>query len=219
MDHKEIQDAISRYNKRLTEFGVSEQALGWGSKGRAKLRYEILLSQWDFNNSSVLDFGCGFGDMLAYIRSKGIEDVDYTGVDINPNFIAVAQDNYKDTATFHLKNLLEEETPEQHDFVLSSGVFNHSLSDNMGFIKKSFEQFNKISRKGFAMNFLSSKVAFQYDYTYHANPAEILDLAYQYSNNVVLRNDYMPFEFTIFVNKSAETDAQYTVYKDFVKYV
>jgi SAM-dependent methyltransferase len=219
MNQKEIQNAIDRYNKRLDEFGVSEQALGWGSKGRAKLRYEILLSQWDINGSSVLDFGCGFGDMFEYISAKGIKDVAYTGVDINPNFIELATAKYADTARFQLKNLLEDEGTEQVDFVLSSGVFNHALDDNMGFIRKCFDKFNEVSRKGFAINFLSDKVAFKYDYTYHADPAEILNLAYKYSNNVVLRNDYMPFEFTIFVNKFAEIDQQYTVYKQFVQYV
>jgi len=219
MNRKEIEQAIDRYNQRLNEFGVSEQALGWGSKGRAKLRYEILLSRWNMEGASVLDFGCGFGDMFGYIKSKGLKHVDYTGVDINSNFISVAKDNYQDEASFFVKNLLEEDMGRQFDFVLSSGVFNHSLADNMGFIKSCFDKFDQVSKKGFAVNFLSDKVAFKYDYTYHANPIEILDLGYKYSNNIVLRNDYMPFEFTIFVDKSDETDEQYTVYKQYLKYV
>jgi len=218
MNEKEIQHAIDRFNKRLEQFGISEQSLGWGTKGRARLRYEILMSQWDLNNSSVMDLGCGFGDMFEYMSDKGI-NTKYTGIDINPNFITIAKEKHGDKATFQEKNLLTEETTEQFDFVLSSGVFNHVLEDNMGFIKACFDKFDKISTKGFAANFLSDKVGFQYEYTFHASPAAILDLAYQYSNNVVLRNDYMPYEFTVFINKFAEVDEQTTVYKDFVKYV
>ena len=219
MTELEIEDAINRYNKRLDEFGVSEQALGWSKKGRAKLRYEILLSQWDFNDQCILDFGCGFGDMLACLNEKKMHNVSYTGVDINSNFIAIAKEKYHESANFLVSNILEDEMDNTFDFILSSGVFNHKLGNNMGFIKNCFHKFNQLCSKGFAVNFLSDKVDFTYDYTFHANPGDILNLAYQYSNNVVLRNDYMPFEFTIFVNKFSVIDKEYTVYNEYLKYV
>lgn len=218
MNQKEIDDAVKRYNQRLEEHGISEQALGWGEKGRAKLRYKILLSQWDINNSTVLDFGCGFGDLLGYIEQNGLTNVAYTGIDINQNFLTIAKDRYKQ-AHFLKMDLLNEEMNASYDFIFSSGVFNHALEDNIAFIKKCFEKFNQLSNKGFAVNFLSDKVSLKYDYTYHSNPAQILDLAYKYSNNVVLRNDYMPFEFTVFVNKFSQIDDKYTVYNEFVKYI
>lgn len=218
MNKNEIRETIERYNSRLDEFGVSEQALGWGEKGRAKLRYEILLSRWDVSGGSLLDFGCGFGDMFGYISSKGIPIVQYTGVDINARFIEIAKQRYK-RAKFVCGEVPDRVSSTGFDYVLSSGVFNHALEDNMGFIKKSFDNFDRMSKTGFAVNFLSNKVDFQYDYTYHADPSQILELAYTYSNNVVLRNDYMPFEFTIFVDKQAAVDDQYTVYNDYLDYV
>jgi len=218
MNKNEIRETIERYNSRLDQYGVCEQALGWGEKGRAKLRYEILLSRWDISGCSLLDFGCGFGDMFNYISAKGIPDVKYTGVDINNRFIEIAKQRHK-RAEFLCGEVQEFIFSPRFDFVFSSGVFNHALEDNMGFIKKSLDSFDRMSKRGFAVNFLSNKVDFQYDYTYHADPSEILKLAYNYSNNVVLRNDYMPFEFTIFVDKKAEVDDQYTVYKDYLNYV
>jgi SAM-dependent methyltransferase len=219
MTRSEIEQAIRRYNERLEKYGISELALGWGEKGRAKLRYEILTSCWDFNNTSILDFGCGFGDMYQYIFEKGIRDFKYTGIDINQMFIDIAIEKYGKNAEFLVKNLLEDEIKDKFDFVLSSGVFNFKLENNIKFIEDSFEKFNELSIKGFAVNFLSNKVEYQYDYTYHANPSTILDIAYKYSKNVILRNDYMPYEFTIFVNKYSQIDSTYTVYKEYVKYV
>jgi len=218
MKKKEIQETIERYSKRLEQYGVSEMALGWGEKGRSKLRYEILLSQWNFDNSSVLDAGCGFGELLDYMLQKGITNFHYHGMDINNRFIHIAKAKYGDTARFSLKNMLEADEEDEADFILSSGVFNHKLDDNIGFIKATFEKFNSLCRKGFAVNFLSDKVSFRPEHTYHANPPEILALAYQYSNNVVLRNDYMPFEFTVFINKFSEIHPKLTVYQEFVKY-
>lgn len=219
MKKNEILEAVNRYNQRLEQFGISEQALGWGEKGRAKLRYNILLSQWDFDNSSVLDAGCGFGDLFGYMVQKGCRNFKYLGLDINSAFIHIAKEKYRGSATFHVKNLLEQEGETSVDFILSSGVFNHKLEDNMGFISASFKKFNSLSTRGFAANFLSDKVTFRNDDMFYASPPEILTLAYQYSNNIVLRNDYMPFEFTVFVNKFAEIDGKLTVYKEFAKHV
>src|SRR5690349_18585775 len=129
MNTEEIKDAINRYNKRLEEHGISEQALGWGAKGRAKLRYEILLSQWNLDHSSILDFGCGFGDMFDYINEKGFKDVSYTGIDINDNFINIARQRHEKGAEFILGNLFELPTVKTFDFILSSGVFNHKLEN------------------------------------------------------------------------------------------
>ena len=166
-----------------------------------------------------MDFGCGFGDLYDYILLKEFKNTKYTGIDINKKFIDIATEKHKDKATFILKNLLVDKFESRYDFVLSSGVFNHKLDDNMGFIEKCFEKFNHLSKKGFALNFLSDKVSVRYDYTFHADPAAILNLAYQYSNNVVLRNDYMPFEFTVFVNKFSEIDNKFTVYKEYIGFI
>jgi len=221
MNENEINDAINRYNKRLEEHGVSEKALGWGEKGRAKLRYEILLSQWCFNDSSVLDFGCGFGGMYDYMMSQKINNFQYTGIDINEKFIDIAKNSHKkeENANFFVANLLCDKSDEKFDFILSSGVFNHKLENNKHFIESCFEKFNEYSNKGFAVNFLSDKVAYKYEYTFHSDPAYILELAYKYSNNIVLRNDYMPFEFTVFINKYSQIDPVNTVYNEYLKYV
>ena len=219
MKKNEILETIERYNKRLEKYGISEQALGWGEKGRAKLRYNILLSQWNFDGTSVLDAGCGFGDLFDYMQQQGFRNFNYQGLDINNAFIEIAKKKHPAPATFMVKNFLDEELKMPVDFVLSSGIFNFKLDDNMDFINASFGKFNSLSKRGFAANFLSDKGTFKSEEMYYADPSEILDLAYQYSNNIVVRNDYMPFEFTVFVNKFSEVDGKITVYKEYAKYV
>lgn len=221
MNNSEIENTIERYNQRLAEFGISEQAVGWGKKGRANLRFEILLSQWNIENRTILDFGCGLGFLFDYIHSKKKLSIDkYLGIDINGEFIKHCKEIYPaDKCDFFCTNLFSNSFDSKVDYVFSSGVFNHKLENNEEFIKSCFHEFDKIATNGFAVNFLSNKVDFEYDYTYHADPAFILDLCYKYSNNVVLRNDYMPFEFTVFVNKAAQIDSEITVYSEFKKFV
>ncbi|MBY0358797.1 MAG: class I SAM-dependent methyltransferase [Candidatus Obscuribacterales bacterium] len=217
MNDVEIKEAIERYNRRLQEFGATEKALGWGNKGRSRLRFEILLSQWDFNGSTVLDFGCGFGDLFAYLSGKNWQDFHYLGLDINPSLIEVAQKRHPQ-ASFQTIISLADIQDTDIDFILASGTFNHKLNNNFAFVQESFDKFVKIAKKGFAANFLSNKVDYELENTYHADPAAILNLAYTYTNNVILRNDYMPYEFTIFVNLGEAIDKELTVYEQFVKY-
>ena len=213
-DSGEKQATIRRYNRRLTRFGVGEKALGWGEKGRSGLRNEILLSLWELKTRSILDFGCGFGGLLDHLKTRGVPESRYLGIDINPRLIAQAR-RLHPQARFEVVDILRDETPLSADYVFSSGVFNHRLKDNDGFIRACLARFDEIAGRGFAVNFLSSHVDYRLKHTFHSDPARILDLAYRYSNNVVLRNDYMPYEFTVFVDKAAAVDRTLAVYENF----
>ncbi|HET9030593.1 MAG TPA: class I SAM-dependent methyltransferase [Candidatus Aquilonibacter sp.] len=217
MNHREIDETVQRYDARLDEFGESEQALGWGAKGRSNLRFHVLASRWNVAGSRVLDFGCGFGGFYDFLKRAGTP-VSYVGIDLNPRFIRIAQQRHPE-ATFIVGSVdaLAEAGPV--DYIVSSGVFNHRLDDNMGFIESAFKAFDRFATRGFACNFLSDRVDYPLDYTFHASPEGMLALAYRYSRNVVLRNDYMPFEFTVFVDKAASIDPALTVYEDYVRFV
>jgi hypothetical protein len=218
MKENEKKDVIKRYSERLKEFGVSPKTLGW-DKERHFLRYHILLSQFNFQkDDSLLDFGCGFGDMFDFCKKKNL-DVNYFGVDINPDLIKEGQMKYPE---IHLSaiDFLKDESKQEYDYIVSSGVHNLKLIDNWEFINETFEKFNQVSRKGFALNFISNQVdtAFKKDHLYYTDPTEILKLAYSFYRRVVLRNDYMPFEFTIFIDKSDKFNSDKVVYQDYLKY-
>ena len=217
MTQQEKKNTIDRYNDRLKEHGYDPKSLGWGEKDRAALRFEILCSQWDFTHKTVLDFGCGFGDLGNFL-SKKAESIKYIGLDINENLVAKGKE-LNPEADLRIGDLLEGDFTEKVDFVLSSGVFNHKLSGNIKFIEDCFKKFDTLANEGIAVNFLSDKVDFQYEYTYHTNPAWVLELGFKYSKRVVLRNDYMPFEFTLFIFKNEEIDPKYTVYNDYLKFI
>lgn len=214
----DFKNAIDRYNERLKIYGPTQEALGWGKKGRANLRFEVLLSEWNFDNSSLLDFGCGFGDLINYMDAKGIQSFRYTGIDINESLIEIAKSKHPHH-TFLCDNILEKRLDEKYDFIVSSGVFNHMMSDNIFFIGNCFDIFSKLAVKGFAVNFLSDKVEYKDQNLYYSSPSDILNLAYKYSNNVILKNDYMPYEFTIFVNLHSKVDKDYTVYEEYTKFL
>jgi SAM-dependent methyltransferase len=208
---------LKRYSERLSQYGPTDAALGW-NKPKQKLRYRILLDYW-FSQPSprplrVLDFGCGFGDLYGYAREHGLA-LDYTGLDINDDLLEVARTRYPE-ARFLFADAFAEPILEAFDIVLSSGVHNHRLADNRAFTEHSFEVFDRISIIGFAVNFLSSRVNFKNSDNHYHIPEDILALALSHSPRVSLRHDYMPFEFTVFVDKRKETDERLSVFSPFV---
>lgn len=214
MKEEDKLETLRRYNERLAQFGYSEEALGW-SRNKNDLRYMALISEWadELDNSKVGDFGCGFGDFYGFLKKEG-KQVQYTGIDINSNLVQMGQKYYPD-ASFWVGDIVKDNYLENFDFIFSSGVFNHKLNhdDEYRFIRENLEKINELSNKGFAINFLSDKVDYQLEHTFHSNPGKILDIVYRYSNHVVLRNDYMPFEFTVYVRKDAEVDPDKVIFR------
>ena len=211
----EHQKTIKKYNDLLDLHGDTPKALGW-TKDKEYLRFHILCSGFDLEGSTVLDFGCGLGYLYAYLK-ENYKNFSYVGVDINENLLMLAKKKFPD-ADFRCLDLMKDNLDVQPDFILSSGVHNIKLENNEAFNRESFERFSAISKKGFAVNFLSNKVDFPTEGSYHHSPEDILKLAYLYSRRVTLRNDYAPFEFTIFVDHRNSFDS-YTVFPEFKKFI
>jgi len=216
MNDREIDVVLRRYTERLAALGPVPEALGW-TKGRHALRYKILLEHWGLTTGDVLDFGCGFGDMYAYCRDH-VPGLRYHGFDLNPALVAAGRARYPD-ADLAAGNALKDGLSGDWDLIVASGVFNFLLDDNWSFIEAIFDLFARHARVGFAANFLSDRVDYRLDHTYHADPVKILELAYRYSNRVTLRNDYMPFEFTVHVDLRTAFDRERVVYPEFLPYV
>ena len=56
---EESDSVVKRYESRLRNHGVGEEALGWGKKGRQQLRFSVLASHWDLSGKRILDLGAG----------------------------------------------------------------------------------------------------------------------------------------------------------------
>lgn len=216
MNKKDRENTVKRYSERLQQFGYSEAALGW-SRNKNNVRFEAMVKEWksELEGSSIADFGCGFGDLYGYLTSNlGLKNIDYTGIDINPDLIEEGRKLYPQ-ANFWVGDINEEPLEKQFDFIFSSGVFNHKLEfvKEYEFIEECIGKLNELSKKGFAVNFLTDKVEYQLEHTFHSNPGKILDIFYRYSNNIVLRNDYMPFEFTVYLRKDIGIDPDKVIYQ------
>jgi len=191
--------AVDRYNKRIAELGETVQAIGWRDAEQQELRFAVLKSIGSLDGRSVLDVGCGFGDMVDYLREEGL-DVEYTGVDINPSVIDIARGRHPD-ARLALRDIVTEPFEEQFDYVFQSGAFNHKVEDNREFVWSMMNEMFRLCRYGVAFNLLTSYVDYQDDNLYYFRPEDYFALARKLSRYVTLRHDYPLYEFTLHVYK------------------
>ena len=79
---------LEHHNKLFKEFNVSEKSLGY--RTGQSIRFQVLTEIGDLRNATILDVGCGFGDLCRFLEKKKL-NVKYHGVDINQDFIDVAK--------------------------------------------------------------------------------------------------------------------------------
>ena len=196
MKDSDKESYIERYNERLERYGKDPKTLGW-MKDRQEIRFEALTAVGDLGGCSVLDVGCGFGDLLGFLQKRGIE-VKYRGWDINPDLVEIARDEYPG-GSFDVVDISEYCGDIDADYVIASGVFNHEISDNTAFIRESLTTMADIANRGVAADFLSTYVDYMVEDAYYADPKKIFDFCKNLSMRVSLRHDYLPYEFCLYV--------------------
>jgi trans-aconitate methyltransferase len=189
MEEDTKQKIIEKYNERLKLYGYDPRSVGW-FKGRQTLRFKVLTEIGNLNNCSVLDVGCGFGDLYGYLIKKGLS-IKYTGIDINLNLIKLAKEVYPE-AHFEVIDVAEYEKSDSFDWLFACGFFEFKIPEE-NYVQKMLKKMYTICTKGVAVDFMSSYVDFTTEDAYHADPAEIFRFCKTLSKRVTLRHDYMPF--------------------------
>lgn len=194
-------DYVTRYEKRLHEYGYSPATLGWGIHGRQEVRFSVLAEcALRMPDLSVLDVGCGFGDLYDFLKKNGWQGR-YTGIDIVPGLLAVARERHPGIDVRELDITDESVTLDLYDFVISSGTFNAALPSgtNESHVLQALQRMHEHCRYCTCIDFLSSYVDFQKPGAYHTDPGWALAACKRLSRRVLLRHDYMPYEFALFL--------------------
>ena len=202
MNEKEKADIIEFYRKIFQSFGDDVSSVAWCNRNTQYIRFIILTTFWDIDNSSVLDIGSGLGDLWNYLKNERY-NIKYTGVDIVDDFVKKAGEKYKGEAAFSCQDL--NDVQGSFDYVFASGTFNYRIKNNEKYIRDQINKMFKLAIKGFSFNLLSMyapKDAIYNDKTfYYYDPEGIFRYCKSITPYVALRHDYLPNDFTIGVSK------------------
>ena len=147
-----------------------------------------------------MDVGCGFGEMAKFLK-KRYEGVSYTGIDIVPEFIEEAKKLYPESR-FMVRDYLADPLDEKFDVILASGVLNSNVPDNMGYRERAIKIMFEHAKKVFAFNMLGAHPQPKNDQSknvWYADSLEILKYCMSLTRRVILRANYHPTDFTIFM--------------------
>lgn len=177
--HYSIQDMI--INHRIYSFylqlGLDD---GWDKNDKWE-NFSIFtkisnLTGTALKDATILDVGCGTGDMAQFLSDKNIKE--YMGVDIFEPAIEKAKERFPNH-TFIAGDFLTLSIKKKFDFVFCSGAMTTKLdSDNYEIIKPWIMKMWRIAKKGVAFNFLLDN-NLPDDILFLYNPNRVLEICRQ----------------------------------------
>lgn len=198
MDNLAKEYIIDFYSRKLSFFGNMPAAVGWTQTGQ-RLRYECILKLINPAGKSILDFGCGKGDLYGFLKEKGI-NTKYTGIDLNNNLINTAKAVYPE-GEFIALDLDSNQLLGYYDYVILCGVFNLNIDGVRESIIKYLSKLFAHTNKKLVFNCLSSFSKTKDINLIYLDPAEILTAGLDIAKSVELRHDLIEGDIFLILNK------------------
>lgn len=134
-------DSEKFYSAAIQQHGVTPQGVNWISQHTQEIRFKILLHMLPKTISSLVDAGCGFGDLYGYILNNNINIESYVGIDSHMQMCEIAKKNTQQHILH--ANILHDPLPLA-DYYLCSGAMNilHDFEMQL-FVKRCFENVKK----------------------------------------------------------------------------
>ena len=214
MDKKDIQSfseqTVSRYSNRFKEMQHSIRTLGWGSKEPQEFRFAEVLKRLDAKGKSILDIGCGFGDLFNFMKSCSFDFDKYIGWDITPDFIENPLITDK-SVELKVWNIAEEQpSTTVADIGIMLGLLNWNWKNeeknydySMKVIRNAFEAVNDVLVIDFLSTYYDPNYSLE-DIVFYHNPSMIINKALEITPNVELVHSYEPIpqkEFLLYLYK------------------
>ncbi len=189
---------ISRhYEHRIDDGRANFDVLDWASAESQRTRFGVLADNIDLTGKSILDVGCGLGDLLTFIERRGI-DVKYTGVDILEKMVIAARDQHGE-ATFLRADVFGADpfAGEKFDLVFCSGTFNLNLGNNRSFLPVAIAALLEYSCQYVVFNLLKTNTPHQDRTYFYHNPDDVRKMLAPLPCDTQIIEGYLPNDFTV----------------------
>jgi SAM-dependent methyltransferase len=190
------------YEDKVRRYGFDHRGLGFRNKSSQYKRFEALLELGDFDGATLLDVGCGFGDLLAFLKERGIR-AEYTGIDVCKPMVERCRERFEDDgAIFRVADVLEFDTVKRFDYVVASGLFGLDAEGSRDRIRPTLERMFAWADSGMAANFLSTRSPAPVEGRIYVDPAKALEVALQLTPAARVNHTYLPNDFTVYLYRT-----------------
>ncbi|MDD4494706.1 MAG: methyltransferase domain-containing protein [Eubacteriales bacterium] len=197
-------DAIkSYYGSNFKKNAKDYQILGWESEEAQRIRFKVLTDNIDLNGKSLLDVGCGLGNLAGFLIENNVSAA-YTGADILESMAKAAKERNPE-AEFLFLDIFDAGTlaDRKFDVVFTSGIFNLNLKNNIKFLEKAIIRFIELANSQVVFNMLHERSENKEPSYYYYNPeavAELIESIAAKPLNVKFIDNYLHNDFTVIMD-------------------
>ena len=174
MDPYGKRELLAFFDRQLRDHGDAPQALRWTAAGQLR-RFEAFLGLLGgagaLDGRTVLDFGCGKGDLLEFLRGRGARCA-YTGVDVNAGLVDLARRKHPG-AEFLCRDLEEEPLERRFDLVVACGVFNLRIGGIADATRDALRLLFGMAGEALHASFLSARAPHHDVELHYVDPAQL----------------------------------------------
>jgi len=202
---------VRHYEACFAEHGDSHLGVDWPKLEDVDKRYKVMvemirLDETSTREVSLLDFGCGTGQLNTYLKQNNLDSITYAGLDISEKFITHCRSKFPENQ-FYLLNLLDYDVMvPPYDYWVMNGVFTEkrdlSFDEMWVYFKQMILKAYRLTDRGLAFNLMSKNVEWEREDLFHVSMDMLSDfLCKEVTRDFVIRNDYGLYEYTAYVYK------------------
>jgi SAM-dependent methyltransferase len=197
MNNPDFSATIENYRQLLAVHGEGPAVAQLSAEGQ-RSRFKKLAEVGDLNGKSILDLGCGLGDLLPFLEQK-FSNISYTGVDIVQELISAATTIRGQRAQFLCRDIVEDPLGQKFNFVMISGIFNN-VGITTELLKQMIAAAFDCCIDALAFNFISTYVNFTDSKMAYHDPREVFDFCLEHlSRKVQIHHHYDKCDVAMFV--------------------
>jgi SAM-dependent methyltransferase len=183
-------DTESFYRNALARYGDNAEGVHWHSEESQQIRFEVLrnLLPGDLSRLSVVDVGCGLGDLYTFLDARGERPRHYIGIDSVGAMVARAR--ARTGCRILHRDVLRDQLPGADWYVASGTMALLTPDETRLFIERCLGH----SREGLVFNLLKGRdcsMTFNYQL-----PSVIESWAAELEVNVTIVEGYLYGDFS-----------------------
>ncbi|MDC7124774.1 MAG: class I SAM-dependent methyltransferase, partial [Spirochaetales bacterium] len=157
----------------------------------------------NLDGKSILDVGCGCGDLYDLIKTDYKINSRYLGVYILEKMVKRAESEHEE-ASFFLADIFDDSFFAEDafgccnfDITFTSGIFNLQAGNNEDFLKKAIPILASLSTEAFVFNLLNPESPDPDNRYFYYAPEKAAELAEPFSKKIELIDGYLDNDYTL----------------------
>jgi len=180
----------------------SPQAVGYNSTSEQQYMFQNLIMGLDSTAYTVLDIGCGRGDLYGFLSQLSESVFGYNGIDMNPVMADLAKQKYG----LDIKiGMFETADLNAADWVVASGYFTQRKceTEDADLLKlfADVDQMYALANRAVTFNMLSPINNTIHEGFFYVHPGLIMDMLIEKYQYVNIRHNYSKDVYTVTIYK------------------